>query len=202
MARVAILDDYQAYGEMIAAPLQRGGHATQITTVPLDFERVLQFMPEVLVLSLYRREQAVARPITDFRADVLGADALAETESYPAVMVLPIVLLGHCVLEAEVPTRLPYDLFLTLPANIATLADQIVRVADMVKSRRKVSGYLCPTCGGRLLYVAQTQDLFCPRDFTSVVLIDEEQCLYRPDGHLGRSLPCRTPDLLPPPREV
>lgn len=178
MSKIAILDDFVEYAQMAAAPLKQAGHETLIALAPIDFERVLDFGPDVVVLGLYRKAHAFDRPIESLESDVLGFAPLVEMERYPAINVLPIVLLGHGVSEQDLETTVKYDAFLTFPRDVARYPATIEEVAGKNKSRRKISGYVCPTCGGRLTFSREpARDLFCPRDGTVVAVIDQRDAL-------------------------
>ncbi|MBO9539026.1 hypothetical protein J7643_00355 [bacterium] len=200
MSKIAILDDYEAYSQMIAAPLNQAGHETLIALVPIDFERVLDFGPDVIVVALYRKEEAFERPIRDPAADLIGYEALCEMERYPAINLLPIVLLGHGVSSRDVPTHVRYDCFLSFPHDINNFPSEIETVAAKVKSRRKISGYVCPICGNRLTFSEEpVRDLFCPKDGTAVAIINPETALVTgPDG-ASRHVALET--LMPPPKD-
>lgn len=54
--RVAILDDYKIFAEMLACPLQHEGISTLCEIQPMNFERLVQFGPDLLVLGMSRRK--------------------------------------------------------------------------------------------------------------------------------------------------
>lgn len=201
MARVAIIDDYPEYAEMAARPLREAGHHLHIDTAPIDWEALVEFQPQVLVVGLSRAEGAIGRPIEVPERDILGYKALKETEMYPAIQVVPIVLAALGLLEREVPTAVPYDLFISLPKEARGYEPKLAELAEVVKTRRRISRYVCPrpACGSRLVYVKEpARDLFCPKCGAGVALIDDD-CTWL-DPSTGDSHRCKTVELLPPPR--
>lgn len=181
MAKVACLKDFHEYALMIGALAREGGHEAYIDNPPLDFERLVDFGPEVLVTGLFRKRAAVNRPIRDLEEDVLGLDTLRQLEGYPALRIVPLAILGNSIEEHEVPTTLNYDLFLYFPDDMHLFLPKLDELATKVKSRRTISGYVCPSCRSRMTFTQdRDQDLFCPRCGTAVALIDNgATCLAR-----------------------
>lgn len=183
---------------MIAAlAREEGGHEVYGKAPPIDFEELIDFGPDVIVMGLFRRRSAFNRPIEDLQRDVLGLETLTELENYPAIAVVPIVILGNGIEEFEVPLHLNYDLFLFFPDDMHLFLPKLNELAAKEKTRRRISGYVCPTCGSRLTYTSTQRDLFCPRDGTAVALLDNGKCLYLPQGQ-DRSIPCSTDDITSP----
>lgn len=197
MAKVMIIDDLQETIDLLAPPLIGQGHEVLTDVSPIDFERVMAFGPNVITLDLYRRQEAFDRPIQSVEADVIGFAPLVEMENYPAISVIPIILLGNCLQEKDVPTSVNYDLFLSFPRDVKLYFPKVIELAETVKGRRKISGYVCPTCGSRMTYSrARETDLFCPRCHTAVAIIDEESCLAR--NSEGEAIACSMQMLTPP----
>ncbi len=200
MARVVIVDDLQETIDILAPPLVSQGHEVLTDISPIDFERVMAFKPDVLTLDLYRRLEAFDRPIQNIEADVIGFKPLVEMEQYPAISVIPIILIGNCLQEKDIPTSVNYDLFLSLPGDVKLYFPKVVEIATTVKTRRQISDYVCPHCGSRLTFTGKRRtDFFCPRCHTAVALIDDESCIAHTSD--GRKLPC-TLDMLRPPKAL
>lgn len=197
MAKVMIIDDLQETIDLLAPPLTGQGHEVLTDVSPIDFERVMAFRPDVITLDLYRRKEAFDRPIRTVEEDVIGFAPLVEMEHYPAISVIPIILLGNCLQEKDVPTSVNYDLFLSFPSDVKLYFPKVIELAETVKSRRKISGYVCPTCGSRLTSRSTREaDLFCPRCHTAVAIIDDTTCLAR--NRAGESIACTMQMLTPP----
>jgi len=197
MAKVYILDDLQETVDILAPPLRDEGHEIMTDIAPIDFERIMRFKPDVITLNLYRKLEAFDRPIESLEADVLGFIPLVEMERYPAISVIPIILLGNCLQEKDVPTSINYDLFLSFPRDATLYLPKVVEIAATVKSRRKISRYICPRCGSRLTFTATRQDdLFCPRCHTAVAIVNPDTCIARTNE--GNSFPCDMAALTPP----
>jgi CheY-like chemotaxis protein len=163
--RVVVIDDFEEFADMAAAPLRRAGHTVLIATAPVDFGSVLAFRPDVIAIGIFRQDVAFDRPIRDFEQDVLGAKPIRELEGYPAITAVPIAIAATGLHEQDVPTTLRYDLFLTLPRDIKAYVPRLEALARQPR-RRQLSEYVCPNgaCRSRLFQVGSGgQDLYCPR---------------------------------------
>lgn len=155
---------------------------------PLDFEELIQFAPQAIVVGLYRNAEAFDRPVVDWTQDVLGYTPLTQMEQYPAINLMPIMLIGGGLREKDIPTTISYDIFLVFPKDIKLYVPKVNELVATVKTRRRISGYICPNCGNRLTFVKdQSKDLFCLRCHTSVALVegDDAVTLY-PSGRAER----------------
>lgn len=197
MAKIAILDDYEALAKLTSGPLAVAGYDVRIWTSPVDFDEVMDFGPNLIDINLYRNEDAFDRPIRNLEEDILGFKPLVELEKYPAAQITPILLVGIGICERDVPTSLRYDLFLTFPKDIDLFLPGVLDLTARKKGRRRVSGKVCPKCNSRLTFTTDNTSLFCPRCHTAVVLINEEDCLYQSPGD-DKSTPCKTDQLTPP----
>lgn len=201
MAKVAIVNDYVEYAEMAALPLREAGHDVYIDISPIDWEALVHFGPQLLVIGLVRDEGAIGRPIEDPVKDIIGYKSLLETEQYPAIQVLPLILAGAGLREIDVPTDISYDLFVSFPKEVSTYAAKVTELATEVRSRRRISGYVCPRpgCGSRLVFLKEpARDLFCPKCGAGVAIIDDEDCTWL-DPATGRTQTCKTAELTPRP---
>ena len=197
MAKVMILDDLQETIDLLAPPLRDQGHELLTDVSPIDFERIMRFKPDVITLNLYRKLEAFDRPIRTIEEDVDGFIPLIEMENYPAIGVIPIILLGNCLQEKDIPTSVNYDLFLSFPRDVTLYFPKVIEIATTVKTRRRISEFVCPRCGSRLTFVQNRHDdLFCPRCHTAVAIINSETCIARTSE--GSSLPCDMAALRPP----
>lgn len=201
LARVCVIDDYQEYAEMVAAPLRQAGHEVMTQVVEaergIDFEQIIRFCPQVITVGLYRNQAAFNRPVQDISKDVLGYVPLTQMEQYPAINAMPILFIGNALEEHDVPTKVRYDAFLVFPRDIKLLIRTVEELAHL-KVRRQISRYICPTCGSRLTFpsFATEQDLFCPRCHTVVAIIDNESCIAKDDE--GKDVQCSLARLQPP----
>jgi hypothetical protein len=201
MARVVAIKDFHEYAIMIGALCEAAGHEVYTTSPPIDFEQVVNFRPDVLVVGLFRRRAAFNRPIADPDADIIGLTSCREIEQYPAIKLKPILLLGNGIEELEVPSWVHYDVFLFFPDDMGLFVARLEELATLVKTRRQLSEYLCPSCGSRLTHtMSGPKNLFCPRCHTAVSILSETDCLYLPPGS-RISCPCRLDDLTPRPGE-
>lgn len=197
MLKVAILDDFEALAKLTAGPLTVAGYDVRIWTSPIDFEEILNFGPRLIEINLYRKKDAFDRPIRNLEEDVRGFKPLVELEQYPTAQVIPIMLVGIGILEEAIPTSVNYDLFLSFPEDIDLYLPGVLDLTTKKKGYRRISGYICPNCGGRLTFSMEpVRDLFCPRCHTAVAIINSESCWYLPPG--GPSIPCSMEQLKPP----
>lgn len=196
MSRVAVLDDHQTVLKALAKPLEDAGHETLLELAPLNFERIAEFSPEVIIVGLARKAEAQNRPIDDVTEDVLGYKALVDLRDYPALNAIPTIVVGIGLLERDVPIEAHYDLFLAFPEDMDLFERKVGELAK-VKKKREISAYICPNpaCSSRLLFMKRPiKDLFCPKCGTAVAFVDEEKCIWLgPDGH---HYPCAIKDLL------
>lgn len=197
MARVAIIDSFQTIAQMLASVLGEAGHEVLTELIPVDFERLLHFAPQVIVVSLYRMNKAFDRPIECAELDILGYVPLVSKDRYPALSYVPTALLGTGLHERDIPEGADYDVFLSLPKDIDIVKVKVDELARKAMGRRKISRYVCPHCGSRLTYLTRPDDLFCPRCHAVVAIIDDENCIYSPPNVVDRSIPCQVAQLLP-----
>jgi hypothetical protein len=188
MRRVAVLDDVVEVADILAAPLRGEGYEAMTELTSVDFERVINFKPELIILGVHRRVCAFDRPIRNLEDDVYGFKPLVDMEHYPAISVIPIILISTGIKESDLPTTLNYDVFLIIPEDTPLYFPKVKELIDTVKTRRMISEYVCPNCGSRLTYTAKpAKNLFCPRCHTGVVVIDQEHCLIsEPESHQTR----------------
>ena len=185
MHKIAVLNDVLEVSDMLAVPLRDKGYEVMIDLTSIDFERVLAFRPELIILGLHRRVCAFDRPIKNLEADMFGFKPLVDMEHYPAISVIPILLLSTGIKEQDIPTSINYDSFLTIPEEATLYFAKVKELLETVKSRRKISAHICPHCGSRLTFTAApAKELFCPRCHTSVVLVDSAHCLVTEPGEL------------------
>jgi hypothetical protein len=196
MPRIAVINQQRVLAEMFAGPLVQAGHEVLTLGVPIDFEALLRFEPALIVIGLDRSQKAANRPI-ESPDDMVGYAAIAEMETYPAIAVVPILLVANAVTARDVSTRLPYDAFLAFPEDGPRYLPTVASLIGKPKTRRKISPYGCPHCGGRLTYIRRPlRDLFCPRCHTAVTLFDDKQCRMSIRS-LGRCEPCTIAQLTP-----
>lgn len=185
MHKIVVLNDVLEVADILAAPLRREGYDVLTDLTSVDFERVLNFKPELIILGVHRRICAFDRPIASLEEDVYGFKPLVDMEHYPAISVIPIILLSTGLKEQDIPTSVNYDSFLTIPEDAPLYFPKVKELIETVKTRRKISAYICPNCGSRLTYtIKPARDLFCPRCHTGVVLVDDEHCLITEPGSL------------------
>lgn len=183
MPRVAVLNDILEVANILAAPLRGEGYEVMTDLTAIDFERVLSFKPQLIILGVHRKIGAFNRPIRSLEDDVLGFKPLVDMERYPAISVIPIILISTGLLERDIPTTVNYDSFLIIPEDATLYFPKVKELIETVKTRRKISEYVCPNCGSRLTYTTRpAMNFFCPRCHTGVVVIDDQRCLITEPG--------------------
>ena len=191
MRKIAVLNDIPEFARILAAPLREQGFEMMIEVASIDFERLLRFGPNLIILCLNRRLKTFNRPLKSIEEDVIGFKPLVEMEHYPAINIIPIMLVTTGLNEQDLPTTVNYDAFLTLPEDASLYYSLAAELVETVKSRRKISAFVCPHCGSRLTFtVAPARNLFCPRCHTGVVIVDDDSCLVtKPDDVTGSPAP-------------
>lgn len=204
MARVAILDAFEELAQLLAEPLRGSQHEVLVEVIPVDFERLIRFGPDVIVAVLYRMNKAFDRAIEQAELDILGYIPLLSLKRYSALRAVPLLLVGYGLHERDIPNDCcDYEAFLSLPKDVRLFSRKAEELANRPRATRKISAYLCPHCGSRLTYAPRKpEDLFCPRCGTSVAIIDEEHCIYSPAGTKGPGRPCSLGQLMPKPPEA
>ena len=130
MARVLSIDDHPFYAEMLALMLQKkGGHEVRSMIVPFELQQLRDFDPDVILLNLVRKTEALGAPIHDFDAQVEGAHALRVFQQDGALRDYPIVLTAMALTEDELPAGLDYVAFLQVPDQL----DLLIQVIDQIK---------------------------------------------------------------------
>lgn len=136
MARVLCIDDFIQYSEMVAMLLShKGGHETLPVIVPLDLTVIERFKPDVVVLNLVRKVEALGEPLVDFYAQVDGARAYRAIAEHRELSGFTLVLTSIAVLEVEVPKLMPYLAFVDLPSKIDNLLHVVERAAEGARRR-------------------------------------------------------------------
>lgn len=120
MQKVAILSEYADVTVMIDRLLTPGHrictleHAIDTMTPPDE-------IPDLIIIPLFRRPHAHARPIEDFVEDVAGGRLLVDLEKVMRGYERPVIVFGIGVIPDEVPKGVRYHAFLTFPQAIQEL---------------------------------------------------------------------------------
>jgi CheY-like chemotaxis protein len=132
MAKILTVDDYPLYAEMVSELLrQHGHHEVKAVLAPVILEEITDFAPDVIVVSLVRRLEAIGHgPLHDFDSEVDGARAwrsIAESES---MRPYPVILSVIGVRETEVPAQYPYVALVHIPHELDLLLTTIRKILD------------------------------------------------------------------------
>ncbi len=129
MAKVLCVNDFKLYSEMVSLMLQRkGGHVVRTEIVPFALREIEEFEPDVIVLNMVRKMEALRSPLADFYAEVDGARAFRALAQREDLHRYPIILTAIAVEEREVPKVLPYLAFIEVPGKIDQMLDIIDRI--------------------------------------------------------------------------
>lgn len=133
MARVLCINDYLVYSEMFALLLQKkGGHEVMALIVPFEIPRIRAFNPDVILVNLVRKAEALGAPIHDFYTQVDGARALRAIQESPDTRDFPLVITAMAVTEAELPKGLDYVAFVEVPGKL----DHLLMIIDQITQGR------------------------------------------------------------------
>src|SRR5690348_6364892 len=111
MSRVAAIKDYIEFATMIGGLLKSAGHEVWAATPPVDWDALLNFDPDVVVIGFFRQRTAYNRPIENFEQDICGVATLEAIDDYPAIRVKPILAIGNGVEPHEIPRAFRFDAF-------------------------------------------------------------------------------------------
>lgn len=129
MARVAVIDDYPLYADMVVNMLRKNGHEAMADVTPLDLEKLRDFKPNVLVVSLVRKIEALGHDVSDFYREVDGAKSLIQLENTADFDILPVIISALAVEERHIPPEVRYDMYVDFPREIARLLRGVERLA-------------------------------------------------------------------------
>lgn len=130
MAKVLVIDDFHTYSEMISLLIEKKGkHEVQADILPFDTDRVHAFAPEVIVVSLVRKVEALASRLTDFYREVDGAKALKAFTADENLRRYPLIITAIGLEERELPADVDYVAFVDIPHRLDYLIEMIDRVA-------------------------------------------------------------------------
>lgn len=135
MAKVLCINDFPMYSEMVALLLhKKGRHHAISEIVPFDVMRIHEFDPDVIVLNLVRKPEALGMPLTDFEGQVDGARAFRALAEDASLRRYPLVLTAIAVLESELPQWTPYMAFVEIPYKIDNLLHVVERAAAVPRA--------------------------------------------------------------------
>ena len=130
MAKVLVIDDFHTYSEMISLLIEKKGkHEVQADILPFDAAQVHAFAPDVIVLSLVRKVEALASRLTDFYREVDGAKALKAFTADESLRGYPLIITAIGLEERELPPDLDYIAFVDIPHRLDYLIETINHIA-------------------------------------------------------------------------
>jgi CheY-like chemotaxis protein len=129
MARVLCIDDYPLYAQMVADLIARHGHDVKAITLPFALEEAFEPLPDVVVLNLVRKSEALGKPITRFEADVDGAKALHALAAFGPAAEIPLLVTALAVEERWLPPETKYEAYFEVPQKLQQLLEAIDRLA-------------------------------------------------------------------------
>jgi CheY-like chemotaxis protein len=132
MARILTVDDYPLYAEMVSELLrQHGNHEVKAVLAPVILEEITDFAPDVIVISLVRRLEAIGHgPLHDFYSEVDGARAWRSIAADAGMRRYPVILSVIGVRESELPPDQPYVALVHIPHEIDLLLTTIRKILE------------------------------------------------------------------------
>lgn len=120
MARIAVMNDFP---EVIVglARLITPGHHVDLINFPYEVEKLRQSPPDAVVAVLFRKDEALDRPIENFYQDVVGSELVATLDDLPELRGHPLILFGVGVRPQDIPDEVHYHTFITFPQAIQEL---------------------------------------------------------------------------------
>jgi hypothetical protein len=120
MAKVGILSQHADVTVMINQLLTPGHEVLSIER-PLTQQTDVACVPDLVILPLFRKADAVARPIGDFEEDVVGGHLLRDATRLMDGHRRPIIVFGIGVNASEMPDDVHFHAYLTFPQAIQEL---------------------------------------------------------------------------------
>jgi hypothetical protein len=124
MARIGILSEHADVTVLIGR-LLTPGHEPLTMEKPLTADSPPDCIPDLIVVPLFRKPEAVGRPIRSFEDDVVGAHLLRQTTEYMDGHPRPVIVFGIGVNHDEVPKNVAHHTYLTFPQAIQELSPLI-----------------------------------------------------------------------------
>lgn len=136
MAKVLCVSDNPIHVAMFADMLKRRDRHEVVTMVPpLDLGAIAAMAPDVILVHLVRRIEALRSPIANFDTEVEGARALKVLlEGLPSPR--PCLIVTGIAVEAHhLPPGLAYAAFVEIPQGLDQLLEAVDRL-DTVRLNR------------------------------------------------------------------
>lgn len=124
MARIGILSEHADVTVLIGRLLTPGHEALTMEN-PLTADTPPDCIPDLIVVPLFRKPEAVGRPIRSFEDDVVGAHLLRQTTAYMDGHPRPVIVFGIGVNHDEMPADVKHHTYLTFPQAIQELSPLI-----------------------------------------------------------------------------
>lgn len=129
MAKVLCVSDNPIHVAMFADMLKRRERHEVVTMVPpLDVGAIAALAPDVILVHLVRRIEALRSPIANFDTEVEGARSLRvllEGLSSPRPC---LIVTGIAVEERHLPPGLDYSAFVEIPQGLDQLLEAVDRL--------------------------------------------------------------------------
>lgn len=129
MARILCINDYKLYSELIALMLQRKGqHEVRVAIVPFALREIEEYQPDLIILNLVRKMEALRSPLADFYAEVDGAKSLRALKDHLDVGQFPLIITAVAVEERELPPGYEYLAFIEVPSKFDYMLETLDRI--------------------------------------------------------------------------
>lgn len=127
MAKIAVVNDTPEVVVLLSNFLTQGHHEflKRIGTSQYVVDSIIDFKPDLLLVPLYRKIDAIGAPITDYTHQITGTAMLQRMSECPDLAHVPIVVFAFSTRLQEMPEdyrrKVRFNAFLSFPDGLQEL---------------------------------------------------------------------------------
>ncbi len=127
MAKIGILNDTPEVVVLLGNFLTQGNHEflKRIGTSQFVMDSIVDFAPDLILVPLYRRPEAIGKPVTDYQEQIVGTAMLERLARCPELQEVPIVVFAFSTRLAEMPPdfrqKVRFNAYLSFPEGLQEL---------------------------------------------------------------------------------